>query len=427
MVISKGATYQIDDRFMIHVATDQENEFEEVLKFNISIHEDTIREYLEDIFFRHPKRKDIYWVYIKDSHIDQIISSIALLPLEWRMGDLSIPICEMGFVGTAEYFRGRGFIRELNRIYEKIMVQKGYVFSVIRGIPYFYRKLGYVFSFPLDNRFILPESKTPSASPGEDHLIIQDATFKDFDFIKEKYEDYHQSFFFRNAFWEESFKFKYLNSTISELMAKTYIIEEKGKKVGYFTLGMAYDWMGYKIRTSALTTEQAVKILQFVKKYHDDNDKNEKRELDFDLQGDSILSNLILELGGYQYNDYGWQVKIPNIEQFLLKIKSLLEERLHNSRFKSLSRIVTLSNYLNTFKIQFEDGKFIKAQTVKEYLGELSCDIQIPDPFLSKLLLGDKSFEEIKYIIKDAMIKRDSTSLISVLFPKKPSFPETYY
>jgi spore maturation protein CgeB len=116
----------------------------------------------------------------------------------------------MGFVGTDKSYRKRGFIKELNKIYEQIMEEKGYLLSVIRGIPYFYRKLGYEFSFPLDNRFVLPKSKVPSQDLN--HITIRSATHNDLEFIKEKYEEYHRNLLFWNKFWRESFKFKYLNS-----------------------------------------------------------------------------------------------------------------------------------------------------------------------------------------------------------------------
>ncbi len=206
-------------------------------------------------------------------------------------------------------------------------------------------------------------------------------------------------------------------------MGKTYIIEENGRNAAFFTLGMSYDKTGYKVRKSALSRVHAIKLLQFIKKL-----QNEKKpELDFDLQPDSILSNPIMEFKGFQYMDYGWQVKIPDIKRSLLKIKGLLEERFQNSSFQRLSNTITLSNYQTPFSINFKDGKILEINSANKYPGEMECDVQILGSFLYKLLLGDKSFEDINYIIKDAMIKQPSKALISILFPKKTSFVETYY
>ena len=63
----------------------------------------------------------------------------------------------------------------------------------------------------------------------------------------------------------------------------------------------------------------------------------------------------------------------------------------------------------------------------KGYSAPKGCDVNIPSTALIKLLLSDKSFEEIKYIIKDSILNPESETLIKTLFPKKPSIPDTYY
>jgi len=41
--------------------------------------------------------------------------------------------------------------------------------------------------------------------------------------------------------------------------------------------------------------------------------------------------------------------------------------------------------------------------------------------------LGERSFKELKHIVKDAIVKYESRELIDVLFPKENSYPDTYY
>ncbi|MBD3341707.1 MAG: GNAT family N-acetyltransferase [Candidatus Lokiarchaeota archaeon] len=422
MVISKGATFRIDERFTIHVATGKDDEFEEILKFNISIHHEPVRDYLSRIYLEHPRRATFFWLYVKDVKSNQIVSSIGLMPLEWRVGPLTIPVCEMGFVGTAEAYRKEGFIRKLNKIYEQIMTEKGFLLSVIRGIPYFYRKLGYEFVLPLDNRFLLPKSKIPQENISS--TKIRRSTIEDLNFIEKTYEEFNQNFLVWNLYSKDSFIFKYNNSEITDFQEKTYIIEENGTPEAYLMLGMTYDKLGYKIRSSRLTRSQWIKLLQFIKDLHK---KSDELEIDFDVQEDPIFKKLIIELGGIKYNDYGWQVKIPDVEAFFNKIKPLLEERVRNSEFKNLTRAVTLSNYQRTFEINFKEGRITDIKSIKEYPGEFNCDVQIPGSMLYKLILGENTFEEINYIIKDAMIKYTSKKLISALFPKESSYPETYY
>ncbi len=63
----------------------------------------------------------------------------------------------------------------------------------------------------------------------------------------------------------------------------------------------------------------------------------------------------------------------------------------------------------------------------KGYPKELCCDLKLPGSFLFKLILGDRSFKEIKHIMKDSKVKHESRELIDVLFPKEISYPDTYY
>ena len=63
----------------------------------------------------------------------------------------------------------------------------------------------------------------------------------------------------------------------------------------------------------------------------------------------------------------------------------------------------------------------------KGYPKELSCDLKLPGSILFKLILGDRSFKEIKHIMKDAKVKYESREIVDVLFPKENSYPDTYY
>ena len=423
MVIKKGLSKKIDERYSLHIAENYDKqEFQQILELNVNVHGESVRGYLNRIYLDHPKRDDIYCFYVKDNEANQIVSGLILLPLEWSFGGKILSICEMGFVGTLEEYRGKGFIRMLNEEYERLMTEKGYVMSVIRGIPYFYRKLGYEFAIPLDHRIILPLSRIPTDELK--NLEVRKANLKDINFVNEKYENYYKSFFISNKFDKDSYIFKFFNDDYNDFKTSTYIIEENGKSVAYFTFGKSYDNLGYDIKTSQINHELGVKILQFIKKIHDSETNN---EIDIAIREETKLAELIIELGGITYNTYGWQVKIPILKLYLEKIKPLLESRIRNSNFKDLTQNVKISNYKEIFELLFNNGTITEINIEKGYPELGLCDIQAPGPILYKLLLRDRAFDELNYIIKDAMIKHSSKGLIDVLFPKENSFPDSYY
>ena len=135
----------------------------------------------------------------------------------------------------------------------------------------------------------------------------------------------------------------------------------------------------------------------------------------------------IIGLGGVADPRYGWQVKIPNLTLFFRHIKSILEQRIEISQFKGLSRDIKISDYHEIITLKFNNGKVIDISSEVKFSEPGVSDVKIPGPMLYKLILSFNSFDEIKFIIKDAVIKPESKHLINVLFPKKRSYPESYY
>ena len=112
---------------------------------------------------------------------------------------------------------------------------------------------------------------------------------------------------------------------------------------------------------------------------------------------------------------------------FFQSIKPILEKRVKDSIYQGISRNIIISNYSENIELTFVNGKIANIRQYKGYPNEQECDLRIPGSLLFKLLLSDKSIEEINYIIDDAIVKPASKILIEVLFPKKVSYPDTYY
>jgi len=423
MRLAKGYKRKLNQQFSIHIAeNNKKEEFQEILALNIKVHGESVRDYFKHIFLHHPRKEDILFLYIKDSNSNKIVSSVSLWPLEWRIGSINILVCEMGFVGTLEKYRGKELIVELNNLYERIMAEKGYIISVIRGIPYYYRKLGYEFAIPLDHRMFL----SPSMIPQNDleFLKIRKANLDDIDLIDDKYHQYYEDFFISNLFYKNCYISKFLNDNYNEFKTSTYLIESGGDIIAYFTFGKSYDNLGYDIKPSHINRESGIKILQFTKEITSIENPD---QIDLAVREDTYLAELIGELGGATYYNYGWQVKIPNLKLFLEKIKPILENRIHNSIFQGVTQNLRISNYKTTIILSFNNGRISSIEMEKGYPMETSYDLKLPGPILFKLLLGDRSFKELKHIMKDAIVKHESRELIDVLFPKENSYPDTYY
>ncbi|MHA1533895.1 MAG: hypothetical protein ACTSP8_04110, partial [Promethearchaeota archaeon] len=227
-----------------------------------------------------------------------------------------------------------------------------------------------------------------------------------------------------NIFDKDCYISKFFNNLSNECKASTYIIETGGKSIVYFTFGKSYDNLGYDIKTSHINRECGIKILQFTKEIACIENPD---QVDLAVREDTELAELIGELGGTTYDTYGWQVKVPNLKLYLEKIKPILENRIYNSNFQGITQDVKISNYKTTYILSFNNGHISTIKTENGYPKETSYDLKLPGPTLFKLILGDRSFKEIKHIIKDARVKHESREIINVLFPKENSYPDTYY
>jgi predicted acetyltransferase len=195
-MIEKGFFTKLDEQFSLRISNDSNEDFIKILELNIAVHGEEIKEYIERIYKEHPKKNNILWFYIEDNSTGQIISLLTLFPLEWKFEGMILPVCEMGFVGTLKEYRGKGLIGKLNEFYERVMKERGYLLSGLRGIPYYYRRLGYEFVLSLDERFSLSPNKIPSMELS--HLDIRKASRKDIGYIENQYNSNSNSFLISN-------------------------------------------------------------------------------------------------------------------------------------------------------------------------------------------------------------------------------------
>jgi predicted acetyltransferase len=422
MEFEKGYKTNIDERFSIHIAGDNEEELKALVKLNLEVHQkEILGTFIPQIFLNHPRRNDNLWIYIKDNKENRIVTSICLSPLEWQIEDTVLPVCQMEFVGTLEKYRGKGFIKILNKIYEEIMEQKGYILSVIVGIPYFYRSLEYEFVSSLDERISIPVSKISTKTIK--NINIRKANFNDLPFIKSKYNEFHKKFYIFNKFDPECFKFMYLREEFNSEVRSTYIFNENGVDTNYFSFGMSFDNQYFEIISPDLNKGEMITLLQFVKNM---GDYNSNDTITLSVSEHSSLFDYILSLGGKPVSPYGWQVKIPNLHKFFSKIKRIIENRVNNSEFKGLTKIIRISNYRETIIFDFIEGIIKKIKIEKGYPDLEMTDLRIPGAILLKLILGDNTIDEINYIIKDAIVNNLTKSLIETMFPKKRSLFSSY-
>ncbi len=415
MVINKGFIEKIDNNLNLKISTGTKNDYERIIKINSKVHGTEIKDFTRSLCFEHPNKDDICWFFIENN--DELVSSMAFLPLEWLFQDITLKIAEMGMVGTIEQYRGQGLFGKMNKVYEQALLDDGYFISALRGIPYYYRKFGYEFLLPLNQRVILPSDKIPNDTIS--NLRIRKANRNDIPAIKEMYEINYRDSLILHKFDILNFADKYISDEISEFKFSTYIIE--GSELdAFFSVGSPFGASKDLILLSEMTRDQMIKCFQFLKTI------NEK-EIVIDQNLDTTISNYTVDLGGQKNIGWEWQVKILSLQKFFEAIKPVLEKRINSSKFAKLSKIIEISDYRENIKIEFNDGLIAKIETYRGYPDEKTCDLRIPGTMLVKLLFSYKSIKDIKQLVPDAMVKSGSEELIDILYPKMQSYPGSYY
>jgi predicted N-acetyltransferase YhbS len=113
-------------------------------------------------------------IFVEDAATGEIISSLLLLPWTLSYGGVSLPVGEMGMVGTLESHRGQGLVRAQTAYFMQRLVERGCLLSLIQGIPYFYRQFGYEYAMPLEGGLRLSGRELPA--PPEAAFTFRPAT-----------------------------------------------------------------------------------------------------------------------------------------------------------------------------------------------------------------------------------------------------------
>ncbi len=415
MKINRGLLRKLEDLHELRVSNRSDDEHNRIIRLNSTVHGAEIEEFTKHLCCEHPNKDEILWFYIESEK--EIISSMAFLPLNWHFGTVTLKIAEMGMVGTIEKYRGQGLFGKMNEVYEQALIDNGYFVSALRGIPYYYRKFGYEFLLPLNQRVNLLSDKIPKDEIK--HLRIRKANQGDIPIIQDLYESIYKDSLILHKFDSANFVDKYLNDEISDFKFSTYIIEG-AEPVAFFSVGSPFGASKDLILSSEMTADQLIKCFQFLKSIND-------KEIVIDQNLETTISRYAVDLGGKKNIGWEWQIKILSYQKFFEAIRPVLEKRIKTSKFDKLSKIVSISNYRENIRIEFNNGLIKKIEIDTGYPDRKTCDLRIPGTMLMKLLFGHKSIKDINQLVPDAMVKSGSEELIDILFPKMQSYPGSYY
>ena len=374
------------------------------------------------LILHHPATRPEHWLYVQDTQTGTIVSSLGLIPWQWRYEDVTLKSAEMAIVSTDPHYRKRGLIRALVKRFNEILYEESFDLSHIQGIPYFYRQFGYEYAIPLEPLWHLNLDDVPDVVAPMS-ITLKPATPDDIPILIRLYNATTQPLHI--APLRDALIWDYLlNRTAeTEMQGHYYLIHDAdAQPLGYIrTMDHSFGWGLSVSEASPMSHPLTQNVLVHLKAIVQQQDKSAIR---FNLPESSDLLQEAISHGAQNTRDYAWQILIPDVVRLMQKIAPILEQRIANSRFHGLTRNIQLDLFREGIELQFEKGKLIRIHRV--VLGERN-PIRIPPHLLTPLVLGYRNRSTLDEQYHDFSVRPSAHQIMDTLFPQLDSFIYTMY
>ncbi len=414
---------------------ESDDELEELIKFNSSIHEPHEGEELRRIIEMLPGFSREMNFYIRDTDKDIFVSSLNAIPSVWGYAGTPLRNLELGFVGTLPEYRKRGLVRALYReFFEKELRSGKYDISTIQGIPYYYRQFGYDFVIPAWRSVFLRTDQIPDVPPKEKpswmRLSIRPAAKSNLDSIMQLYEEMTSRTLVSTVRDRKLWEIQEEQRREYDKEFTTFVVKRGREVEGYFRLvareSATDPGNGFLdiIENSIRSYDGVRRTLHFLKQQC--KDKSLHR---IALSGaiTSNLSQVGLDLGGNMSRGWKHQLRIPDMIRFLKRIRPVLQKRLRRTMFEGLTQEVTINTYRHCYVLDFQGGKIEQIKDLGIHEDGKNLSFRAPPHDFVRLLLGQYSIDELSQQNIDFLVAGPVKTLIATMFPKQESFIGYYH
>ena len=379
-------------------------------------------------------QRDMNYI-IRDSTTGKIVACINSIPSTWAYDGIPLQNLELGFVGTSESYRNKGFINYLYSYFDRLLTEGKYDFSSIQGIPYFYRKYGYDFVLPLIRNIALPVRNIPETKL-EDSPFLLDITIRHADEDDQKVmmgllQEENQKLLITSIRDEQLWKVQEQFKMNDSLSFETMVLEREGSVDGYFRIGGKEGEVD-QFRISSLVIDEgsfrshdtAMRAL-----YHFRDEAKKRNEHTIELPGNvrSNLGILALDYGGILSPGWKYQIRIPDIARLLNKIRPVLTRRLQGTMFEGMTREIFINTYRTCYKLSFQNGILQSVEDIGMQKTDTYMETRLPPLGFIRLILGEFTVDELKKQNVDFIVRRGQKTLLETLFPKKESYIYSYF
>ncbi|MGA1825883.1 MAG: GNAT family N-acetyltransferase [bacterium] len=386
--------------------------------------------FAETLFHHLPGMKKENWFIAEEKKSATIVSAFALIPWVWEIEGNALKVAEMGIVGTKKEHRHKGLMKKLYEAFHATLVEEQFDLSMIQGIPGFYHQFGYYYSIPLENNITLSTDTLPT-DPEKEVYRFRRAGLDDIIFLMEEDTKYRRFYSISVKRDKENWRYLLTHSLKTEYGSDFWIMENKDNEQFYFRIphkgfgnGLIVSEVSEHIHYDAL-----VNLLLFCKKKAIERNKPYIR---LNIHNGSTAGTMAISMGAQKGIPYAWQIKVPNIPNFLQKITTILEKRVRESCCENFSETLRLDFYKSKIDILWNKGRIMSIEPGTE--AECPNTFCMSEDLFPALCLGHRSWHELQYvrpdifpapqyIMPDPFSSSDKSGLVmDILFPRSTSW-----
>jgi predicted acetyltransferase len=366
------------------------------------------KELIHDLCYKSPKNDKNIYFYAYDQQADKCVGTVSLLDMEIKYGDVTLKTSELGIVATDPDYQGQGINKKLTDLFLTKAKEERYQMIAIEGIPYFYRRYGFNYAIPMGGvEVILDKIDCEKNKQG---FSIRKATEQDLDFIAASFKEAVKRVDIATIKEKSLIKAQMIDYSSNTTKKKYFIIEEKGRKVGYFVLNSSDE-----IQICDILDNLSFNAYQAVINYFKDQ---EEKKINLDLPPENKFIGFVSRYGIEWKQWYSWQIKILDEFEFLTAIKDVLEQRISNSIYKDEKLEFYYDNFKTLIKFELLNGQL---KLTEEKRTEAKWDFNLSPQGATKLFLGEKSRSEIHQFLPDCQVNEKYQELIDIMFPEMSS------
>ncbi|MBZ0302768.1 MAG: GNAT family N-acetyltransferase [Anaerolineae bacterium] len=397
---------------------------ERVATFNGQIFGPKVAEMSRSLMHHHPATRPEHWLYVEDESRAQIVSSLALIPWQWRYEDVTLKSGEMAIVATDEAYRNRGLIRALAVRHQELLCVGEFDLSHIQGIPYFYRQFGYEYAMPLEPGWHLELRQLPDApADSAASYHFRPATCDDLPLLMRLYEEAGQSLHIRTVRPAGAWQYLFEHSEGTETQGEFWLLLDAQEQVaGYWRVAHFGFGTGLIVsETSRLSGPAAEALLHWLKAAALERNKPYIR---FNLPLTNDLLRVAQGWGAHDSGTYAWQMQLVDVPRLLSRLAPVFERRIAASSLAGLTQRVVISLYRTAYELDIACGRVTAVNALNRCD---QADLHLPPLLLAPLLLGYRSRAELNSMYPDVRVRGQSQVLVDVLFPRLESFIYSIY